>query len=182
MIEEQHVQDPSKPLEATNMLHPGPDHDFYHHTLAFPLVVYTGLCVLVISSIAFLVALRSRDVRPMDLLNPNMSKELSFTLVPPIFVALGFFVMCVLLSLVMEISRPEHKAKRIGVKFVYLGVNMTCLIMVTLGLSITLEMVAAYTSLYLALSIVHGIRQWRLYRHRAKSVGSQMVLDSYSAH
>lgn len=162
------------------VLHPEPGHDFYHRSFIYPLVVYSGLCVFAIASAVFLSILRYRDVKPMDLLNPNLSNKFVFTLVPPVFVIFGFFAMCCLLSTVMEVLRPNRKASRYGYRCSCFGAFMTILIMVALGLPLTTEMSVACTVLYLGLSITHGFRSWQLAKRRAKSRGSQHVLEAYS--
>jgi hypothetical protein len=110
--DEQSAEETPKATRVIKMLHPGPDHDFYHCCFVSPLVVYSGMCVFAISSGMFLAALTLRTVRPMDLLNPNDNNQFVFTLVPPVFILFGFYTMCILLSLVMEVPRPKKKKSR----------------------------------------------------------------------
>ncbi|KAH6614342.1 hypothetical protein C7974DRAFT_74404 [Boeremia exigua] len=155
----------SKPVPNNDdFVNPHPAHDYYHERFSFPILVYSTLCSVVIVSFLLLVALRTQDIRPSDIVS-SYATSFRFFLVPPVHVILGFLGMCVLLSLYCEIERPRGKAYRYWCRTLQFGLFVGVLIVPSFSYTLVYYLAMICALFWLILSGVHAFRR---YKHKRR--------------
>lgn len=155
-----------------DFINPHPNHDYYNDRFSFPVLVYSTLIGVAITSILLLVALRTQDIRPSDIVSSNATANFRFFLVPPLPVLLGFLGICVLLSLVCEIKRPKGKGYRRWCYVLHFMVYAVNLIPPSFSYAFVIYILMVSGSLYSTISVVHGFRRSQAKKKELQSMQS----------
>lgn len=171
------------PAPKDNLVNPQPTHDFYHDRFSFPILVYSTLFGAAVTSSLLLLALRTQDIRPTDIVSPTFNASFRFFLVPPLPILLGYLGFCVVLSLLCEI-RIENKIYRRWCRFLQWLLYTSMLVLPSFSYTFLYFLAMICAALYLVLSVVHGVRRYKarkkevLATHNTWSSSSCAELDS----
>jgi hypothetical protein len=159
-----------KPSKQDDFLKPHPSHDYYRHRFSFPTLVYSTLLCTAAASALLLAALKTQNIRPVDIISPYTSSSLSFEFVPPVPILLGYLAFCILLSLVFETKTPKSRAKRYWFRFLHFVVFTVVLLLPCFSYTFTLILPFVCLSLYVIMFIVHTCLRWKARKHATSDV------------
>jgi hypothetical protein len=164
----------AKPIaKEEDFINPHPNHDYYNNRFSFPILVYATLFGATATSCLLLVALRTQDIRPSDVVQPGSPMSFRFFLVPPLPVLLGYLAMGVLLSLVFEIRTPKNTAYRAWCRVLHFCVFIGIFILPSFSYTFVVYISMSCAVIYLAVAIGHIVRKFKIKRKAAK-VGHEM--------
>ncbi|KAF3033304.1 hypothetical protein E8E12_000501 [Didymella heteroderae] len=153
-----------------DFINPHPNHDYYNDRFSFPILVYATLIGAAATSCLLLVALRTQDVRPSDVVQPGSATSFRFFLVPPLPVLLGYLGLGVLLSLVFEIRRPKGRSYRYWCRFLHFFFFIGIFILPSFGYIFVTYFSMICAAIYLVVAISHIVRRYKLKRKIAKAI------------
>ena len=145
--------------KADDFLAPHPNHDYYNHRFSFPILVYSTLCGTAAASGLLLVALRTQDIRPSDIISPYATATFQFEFVPPVPVLVGYLGFSVLLSLVFEISTPKGKVYRRWCRFLQFVLFTSILLLPSFSYAFVLVLSITCAVFYVVMSVLHTVRR-----------------------
>lgn len=158
----------AKPVaKEEDFINPHPNHDYYNDRFSFPILVYATLFGAAATSCLLLVALRTEDIRPSDVVQPGSPMSFRFFLVPPLPVLLGYLALGVLLSLVFEIRRPKNKAYRVWCRILHFCVFIGMFVLPSLSYTFVVYISMFCAAMYLAVAISHTVRKYKIKRRAA---------------
>jgi hypothetical protein len=152
-----------------DFVNPHPNHDYYNDRFSFPILVYATLFGAAATSCLLLVALRTQDIRPSDVVQPGSAMSFRFFLVPPLPVLLGYLALGVLLSLVFEINKPKNKAYRAWCRIFHFTVFIGIFILPSFSYTFVVYISMVCAVIYLVVAMVHIIRKYKMKRSTAKA-------------
>src|SRR5690242_12101710 len=143
--------------QEDDFINPHPAHDYYNDRFSFPVLIYATLFSTVIVSALLLVALRTQDLRPSDIVSVNTTASFRFFLVPPIPILLGYLGFCVLLSLVCEIRMPKGRKKyRRWCRFLHFMMYIAIIVPPSVTEAFVLYITMIVMPFYLVMAVVHA--------------------------
>ena len=152
-----------------DFINPHPNHDYYNDRFSFPILVYATLVGAAATSCLLLVALRTQDIRPSDVVQPGSTMSFRFFLVPPLPVLLGYLALGVLLSLVFEIRKPRNKVYRAWCRVLHFFVFVGIFILPSFSYTFVVYISLGCAAIYLAVAIPHIVRKYKIKRKAAKA-------------
>lgn len=157
------------PARDEDFINPHPSHNYYNDQFSISILIYATLVGAAAISCLLLVALRTQEIRPSDVVQSGSAMSFRFFLVSPLPILLGFLALGILLSLVFEIGKPKNKAYRVWCRILHFTVFIGIFILPSFSCNFVVYISMVCAAIHLAVAIVHIVRKYKLQRRTAKS-------------